>query len=395
MSAPSSTASHFLLLQCFLGLVLFAHIVFFHEDTTRTRHVNVIVNESQTGRGKGESSVDVSCRMCENLLANDVVWSKSSWKLMDIEKCEYPIRNENEASAYKNIRERFRQFTANKQKDNDSILFIGNSVSRRQMYAVAHILGGEKARVNAIARNATLSERYGVQRVFDSKTKYHSAFEVKLNIASGEMGEPYSCLPESVENIAEEILEEKESMRCSNAQMKHDINALRLGFLYVGSGRRAHTALLKALDAWIKGAKTRKDEYALDTYKTIVIQVGLDSGALRMSDGYGEILERLKELISLRHGLRVIFSGVHHHFINANHDDVEYQEELREFLDTSLWPSVRKMKGAEVLDTTKATIEGVSSGVLEHERGSSWHFMDEGRIFLASLLMNHLLRSCS
>ena len=86
---------------------------------------------------------------------------------------------------------------------------------------------------------------------------------------------------------------------------------------------------------------------------------------------------------------------MHHHFINANHDDVEYQEELREFLDTSLWPSVRKIKGAEVLDTTKATIEGVSSGVLEHERGSSWHFMDEGRIFLASLLMNHLLRSCS
>jgi hypothetical protein len=112
MSAPSSTASHFLLLQCFLGLVLFAHIVFFHEDTTRTRHVNVIVNESQTGRGKGESSVDVSCRMCENLLANDVVWSKSSWKLMDINKCEYPI-NENEASAYQNVRERFRQFTAN------------------------------------------------------------------------------------------------------------------------------------------------------------------------------------------------------------------------------------------------------------------------------------------
>ena len=290
MSGPSS--HYLLLLQCFLGLVLFAHIVFFHEDTTRTRHVNVIVNESQTGRGKGKSSVDVNCRMCENLLANDVVWSKSSWKLMDIEKCEYPIRNENEASAYKNVRERFRQFTANKQKDNDSILFIGNSVSRRQMYAVAHILGGENARVNAIARNATLSERYGVQRVFDSKTKYHSAFEVKLNIASGEMGEPYSCLPESVENIAEEILEEKESMRCSNAQMKHDINALRLGFLYVGSGRRAHTALLKALDAWIKGAKTRKDEYALDTYKTIVIQVGLDSGALRTSDGYGEILER-------------------------------------------------------------------------------------------------------
>jgi len=53
MSGPSSTASHFLLLQFFLGLVLFAHIVFFHEDTTRTRHVDVVVNESQTGRGKG------------------------------------------------------------------------------------------------------------------------------------------------------------------------------------------------------------------------------------------------------------------------------------------------------------------------------------------------------
>lgn len=117
MSGPSSTASHFLLLQFFLGLVLFAHIVFFHEDTTRTRHVDVVVNESQTGRGKGKSSVDISCRMCENLLANDVVWSKSSWKLMDIEKCNFPIRNENEAFACKNVRERFRQFTTSKQKD--------------------------------------------------------------------------------------------------------------------------------------------------------------------------------------------------------------------------------------------------------------------------------------
>ena len=41
------------------------------------------------------------------------------------------------------------------------------------------------------------------------------------------------------------------------------------------------------------------------------------------------------------------------------------------------------------LDTTKATIEGVSNGVLEHERGSSWHFMDEGGFF-SPLLMNHL-----
>ena len=36
----------------------------------------------------------------------------------------------------------------------------------------------------------------------------------------------------------------------------------------------------------------------------------------------------MKELVSLREDLRVIFSGIHHHFINANHDDFEYQEKF-------------------------------------------------------------------
>ena len=358
-----------------------------------------MVNENRTGRDliQLKPPLDDGCRMCEDTLANDVEWT-SSWTLQSaiVDNCEFPIRNENEASVHEDIRERFRRLSNRKEKD--SILFIGNSVSRRQMYAVAHILGGEKARVNDIANNATLAERYGFQRVFDSKTKYHNAFEVEVNLVSGKMGEQMACLPEHIENIAEEILKEKEhgdSMRCSKTQLQKKDDTLRLGFFYVGSGSKAHKAMLKALDVWIEGAKNRRVGYALDTYSNIVIQVGLDSSALQMRDGYSDIVEKVEELISLRKGLRVIFSGVHHHFINANHDDFEYQKELREFLQTSLWPRIRKIKGAEILDTTKSTIDGVGVGALEHEPGSSWHFLDKGRIFLSSLLINHLLRSCA
>ena len=65
----------------------------------------------------------------------------------------------------------------------------------------------------------------------------------------------------------------------------------------------------------------------LDTYNMIVIQVGLDSSVLQLDrdDGYGGILQRVKELVSARRSSRN-FSGIHHHFINANHDDFEYQE---------------------------------------------------------------------
>ena len=391
-------SSPFPLLQLLLGVILVCHILFFHEESTRKVDV-VVVNENRSGGDliPWKFPFHDGCRRCEDSLAKDVEWTSYSWTLQSaMDKCEFPIRNENEASVHEDIRERFRRLSNREEKD--SILFIGNSVSRRQMYAVAHILGGEKARVNDIANNATLAERYGFQRVFDSKTKYHNAFEVEVNLVSGKMGEQKACLPEHIENIAEEILKEKEhgdSMRCSKTQLQKKDNTLRLGFFYVGSGSKAHKAMLKALDVWIEGAKNRRVGYALDTYSTIVIQVGLDSSALRMRDGYRDIVEKVEELISLRKGLRVIFSGVHHHFINANHDNFEYQEELREFLQSSLWPRIRKIKGAEILDTTKSTIDGVGVGALEHEPGSSWHFVDKGRIFLSSLLINHLLRSCA
>jgi hypothetical protein len=50
-----------------------------------------------------------------------------------------------------------------------AILFVGNSVSRRLMYAVADAMGGKRARVNDLATDLKASAKYGVQRVWDSK----------------------------------------------------------------------------------------------------------------------------------------------------------------------------------------------------------------------------------
>lgn len=57
--------SLFPLLQLFLGFVLLAQIVFFRE----------------TEEERGVSSFVESCRVCEQALANDVVWGENSWSL--------------------------------------------------------------------------------------------------------------------------------------------------------------------------------------------------------------------------------------------------------------------------------------------------------------------------
>jgi len=66
-----------------------------------------------------------------------------------------------------------------------SILFLGNSVSRRLMYAVADAMGGKRARVNVIATDAKAAAKYGMQRVWDSKANFHSFFEVPVSEAGG------------------------------------------------------------------------------------------------------------------------------------------------------------------------------------------------------------------
>ena len=48
-------------------------------------------------------------------------------------------------------------------------------------------------------------------------------------------------------------------MRCPKPQLKMDQpGVVRFAFLYVGLGSKAHKAVLKAFDAWIEGAKSRK-----------------------------------------------------------------------------------------------------------------------------------------
>ena len=77
-----------------------------------------------------------------------------------------------------------------------SVLFVGNSVSRRLMYAVADAMGGANARVNALATDRKAAAKYGVQRVWDSKRHYHSFFETPVRADTGELGPQVTCLAE-------------------------------------------------------------------------------------------------------------------------------------------------------------------------------------------------------
>jgi len=329
-------------------------------------------------------------RECEDVLANEIVFNAQEWWMprKKRECCEFLFRRRkkkgerisNDDAIAKIARERFKKLKRR------NILFIGNSVSRRQLYSVAHILGGKNARINAIANDESLQRRYGKQDVYDSKILYHSAFEVSVNLNSGEMSSQHTCLADDVENIADELLAESKSLRCSKKSLLDHKNAhtnngfLFLGYLYVGSGSKAYLAMEKALDVWIENA-TNDDSYAFDSYDTIVIQVGLDSNAQKVKD-YEQILDKVRKLIDLRSHIRVIFNGVHHH--DENND--KWLHLLKQ-----LKPKIREIKNARVLDVTKTTSEGVEAGFLEHEPGSAWHFLDDGRIFLASMLINLIM----
>lgn len=73
-----------------------------------------------------------------------------------------------------------------------SILFVGNSISRRLMYAVADQLGGKNARVNPLSDGA--DARYGAQTVWDSKARYHSFFEVAVDAHTGQLSDQTTCV---------------------------------------------------------------------------------------------------------------------------------------------------------------------------------------------------------
>ncbi len=73
-----------------------------------------------------------------------------------------------------------------------SILFVGNSISRRLMYAVADQLGGKNARVNPLSDGA--DARYGAQTVWDSKARYHSFFEVAVDANTGQLSDQTTCV---------------------------------------------------------------------------------------------------------------------------------------------------------------------------------------------------------
>jgi hypothetical protein len=84
-----------------------------------------------------------------------------------------------------------------------AVLFLGNSVSRRLMYAVADTLGGKRARVNALASDLELSAKYGVQRVWDSRQHFHSFFEIPVYEGTGELGPQLTCLRQAAASASD------------------------------------------------------------------------------------------------------------------------------------------------------------------------------------------------
>ena len=159
-------------------------------------------------REKTARLTNPQCRACETLLGavewHEPWWyeSRAAWDWARSKSLPGVYDDEDYAEAYSLRMPRhprsacgFHKMTPREARHvmrGRTVLFIGNSISRRLMYAVADAMGGERAKINALADGG--DARYDAQRVWDTKENYHSFFEVPVLEGSGELGPQVTCV---------------------------------------------------------------------------------------------------------------------------------------------------------------------------------------------------------
>ena len=261
------------------------------------------------------------------------------------------------------------------------IFFLGNSVSRRLLYATAHILGGKNATYN--------HSPFATEIVQDVGS--HSMFEVGVN-STGHCSAQYSCASNAFEiqpsawNISDTAFA---MFNCANksdwlTSRQNKNSVLSLGFLFTA------TPVLRVVDRFLElWASLDEQSFptsALDNYDVLVVQVlVLDLNEEKYFEG---IIRSLNALVQRREALgrrlRVVLWGSPHNF--ATLLDAATVGAL---LKNALWSRVKEA-GIKVLDVTSSTAQASDLMLGQHQQGNLHHFMDFTRLMIADNLINTL-----
>ena len=258
-------------------------------------------------------------------------------------------------------------------QEQGSILFLGNSVFRRTMFAVAHLaVGPARAPLNPIASSPKMITAKGYQRVYDHKIASNHIQELRYDPESDrwqEDSEEWGKLSSSSNGTTTFWL----------GRETHVSKSPILGFAFLGTP--PEHKILRILNSCLDNPDSGNNPFHMDIcdkYDVIAVQVFKPHGLLHMS-----IVNATAKLLERHPTKRVIFIGVPHR-TKGN------QQETQQWLDQEIWPSVRQV-GAELLDVTRSTYDAFRRNMIDHEHnGHDQHFRDQGRLLMASLVINRL-----
>eukprot|EP00223_Ostreococcus_mediterraneus_P004943 CAMPEP_0174585780 /NCGR_PEP_ID=MMETSP0929-20130131/23222_1 /TAXON_ID=548131 ORGANISM="Ostreococcus mediterraneus, Strain clade-D-RCC2572" /NCGR_SAMPLE_ID=MMETSP0929 /ASSEMBLY_ACC=CAM_ASM_000573 /LENGTH=356 /DNA_ID=CAMNT_0015767761 /DNA_START=151 /DNA_END=1222 /DNA_ORIENTATION=+ len=260
-----------------------------------------------------------------------------------------------------------------------SLFFLGNSVNRRLLYAIAHILGGSNATYN---RSPVAAEI--VQDIFS-----HTIFEIGVN-ASGHCSRQYRCstaafgINPKVRSISESSLK---MFNCQNKSAwvetrKLFDSAIALGFLFTSTP--VLPVAVRFLEIWANLDDVSFAASPVDNYDILVVQILILDA--KEESYFEKLYQTLKKLMRRRKALsrpvRFILWGSPHNLESELHTTT-----IIEIIQQKLRPRMRDI-GVTVLDVTFATAHASALTLGQHQKGSLHHFMDFTRLMLADMLIN-------
>lgn len=269
-----------------------------------------------------------------------------------------------------------------------SVLFVGNSVSRRLLYAVAHIIGGPNA--------TSKSNVHADEKVIDVHT--HGTFEVEVS-SSGHCSKQRTCAisPFAVHEGAIGLnVSVISGLNCpmkaawDMIRSRHAAPCAHLGSIFTGTPVVASTQAL--INAWSELAQGDRPEFQAspaDNYDVLVIQITIFTEAdVRALKGLLSDLRHLVEVRKRRNPLKVVFWGSP--FTDEKYatlDTVSIKQKLHTFLSKErlAWLGEHVI----LVDVTNSTAEALLRRNLGHlTEHSGQHFGDFTRLMLADNILN-------
>jgi hypothetical protein len=268
---------------------------------------------------------------------------------------------------------------------NSSIFFIGNSVSRRLLYTVAHIIGGPNATVT--------TNMHAVERIQDKGS--HSIFEVELD-SSGRCSDQRTCAT-SAFNLNDGATRLNSSalagLNCANKTAWDTMRSItpgpscHLGYIYTATPVIASTEAL--INGWLDLMQNDGLEFQAspaDNYDVFVFQVTLITEEdIEKMEGLVSALQKLVKLREGRQPVKVILWGSPI-TLNPKLNVSTIEQVLHEATSESHLSFLRDK--VMFVDVTDATRQAVTRGFGHITENSAQHFGGFTRLMIADNILN-------